>query len=88
MSEDGPYARHFEWTPQRNANKVHIQDTCPATSPTSGCEPANFLPRRIFSAGLVAWAIVGQKFHHYQGTARVEADGDGAKFILGDGSAA
>jgi hypothetical protein len=29
----------------------------------------------------VAWAIVGQKFHHYQGVARVEPDGDGSKFI-------
>jgi uncharacterized protein YndB with AHSA1/START domain len=29
----------------------------------------------------VAWAIVGQKFHHYQGVARVEPDGDGTKFI-------
>ena len=29
----------------------------------------------------VAWAIVGQQFHHYQGAARVEPDGDGARFI-------
>jgi carbon monoxide dehydrogenase subunit G len=29
----------------------------------------------------VAWAIVGQQFHHYQGTARVEPEGDGSLFI-------
>jgi carbon monoxide dehydrogenase subunit G len=29
----------------------------------------------------VAWAIVGQQFHHYQGAARVEADGEGSRFI-------
>jgi carbon monoxide dehydrogenase subunit G len=29
----------------------------------------------------VAWAIVGQKFHHYQGAARVEAEGPGSLFI-------
>lgn len=29
----------------------------------------------------VAWAIVGQQFHHYSGAARVEADQDGSRFI-------
>lgn len=29
----------------------------------------------------VAWAIVGQQFHHYQGAAQVEPDGDGSRFI-------
>ncbi len=29
----------------------------------------------------VAWAIVGQQFHHYQGAARVEPDGDGSRFV-------
>lgn len=29
----------------------------------------------------VAWAIVGQRFHHYQGVARVEPEGGGTKFI-------
>jgi carbon monoxide dehydrogenase subunit G len=29
----------------------------------------------------VAWAIVGQQFHHYQGAARVEPDGTGSHFI-------
>ena len=29
----------------------------------------------------VAWAIVGQMFHHYQGAARVEAEGRGTLFI-------
>ena len=29
----------------------------------------------------VAWAIVGQQFHHYSGAARVEADEDGSRFI-------
>ena len=29
----------------------------------------------------VAWAIVGQQFHHYQGAARVEAEGRGTLFI-------
>ena len=29
----------------------------------------------------VAWAIVGQQFHHYGGAARVEPDGSGSRFI-------
>lgn len=29
----------------------------------------------------VAWAIVGQQFHHYQGAARVAAEGHGCLFI-------
>ena len=29
----------------------------------------------------VAWAIVGQNFHHYQGAARVEPEGRGTLFI-------
>jgi hypothetical protein len=29
----------------------------------------------------VAWAIVGQQFHHYQGAARVEPHDHGAKFV-------
>jgi len=29
----------------------------------------------------VAWAIVGQQFHHYSGAARVEEDGRGSRFI-------
>ena len=29
----------------------------------------------------VAWAIVGQQFHHYSGAARVEEDGPGSRFI-------
>jgi hypothetical protein len=29
----------------------------------------------------VAWAIVGQQFHHYSGAARVDADQDGSRFI-------
>lgn len=28
----------------------------------------------------VVWAIVGQQFHHYQGSARVSPDGNGAYF--------
>jgi carbon monoxide dehydrogenase subunit G len=29
----------------------------------------------------VAWAIVGQQFHHYSGAARVEPDEEGSRFI-------
>jgi carbon monoxide dehydrogenase subunit G len=29
----------------------------------------------------VCWAIVGQNFHHYQGTALVKAEGGGTRFI-------
>lgn len=29
----------------------------------------------------VCWAIVGQNFHHYQGTALVKADRDGTRFV-------
>jgi carbon monoxide dehydrogenase subunit G len=29
----------------------------------------------------VCWAIVGQNFHHYNGAAQVEDDGQGARFV-------